>query len=96
MAAFAHLQQGLMKLSRVSNVRARSPVLASFRWILAAGGVVCLLYLASLGPVAYWTSRYSVSSPALDKLYKPAGWVFQTSEVYSNYVIWFGRQGPQA
>jgi hypothetical protein len=65
-------------------------------WIPAVSGLVCFLYLASLGPMAYFMNRYKFYSPALDKLYAPASWVFQTSEVYSNYVIWFARQSrPQ-
>jgi len=81
-----------MKLYRVRHESGSSSVLARVEWILAVGGLVCLFYLASLGPVSYLCNRYRVCSPALDKLYTPAGWVFQTSEVYSNYVIWFGRQ----
>jgi len=81
-----------MKLDRVHHKSGCSDVLARVEWIPAVGGLVCFLYLASLGPVAYLTSRYTYCSPALDKLYTPAGWVFQTSKVYSNYVIWFGRQ----
>ena len=81
-----------MKPDRVRHESGCAGVLARVAWILAVGCLVCFLYLASLGPVTYLTSRYRVCSPALDKLYTPAGWVFQTSAVYSNYVIWFARQ----
>jgi hypothetical protein len=85
-----------MKLNRVRHASGSSGVLARLHWILTVSGLVCFLYLASLGPLAYFTSRSRICSPALDKLYTPAGWVFQTSEVYSNYVIWFARQSrPQ-